>query len=152
MRNHLLKSFTVLMVFGALLAFATPSFAQWRGGYNRAMLGRLISQAENHSDRFVAAFDRALDRSGMEGTIREERLNDRARDLENALNLVRQTYEQGGSNFEIRSQVDNALNIAERINNVMRNRQLSFQAERQWMMLRSDMNRLAATFNLRQLR
>ena len=152
MRNHLLKSFTVAVVFGALLALAAPSSAQWRGGYNRTMVGRLISQAESHSNRFVAAFDRALDRSGMEGTIREERLNERARDLENALNMVRQTYEQGGSNFEIRSQLDNALNTAERINNVMRNRQLSFQAERQWTMLRSDLNRLAAMFNLRQLR
>src|ERR1051326_1490184 len=121
MRSHLLKSFVALIVFGALLALASPTSAQWGrpDRFERGYAGRLIRDAENRSDQFVAVFDRALDMRGMEGTVRAERLNDRARDLESALNRVRQAFEQRSGNEEIRSELANAINIAEGINRVM---------------------------------
>ena len=112
----------------------------------------MIRQAENRSDQFVLIFDRALDRSRFEGTIREDRLNERALDLERQLNIVRQEFNRTRNYYEIRSHVANALNAASGINNVMRSRRLAPVAERQWILLRSDLNRLAAVFNLGQLR
>jgi hypothetical protein len=155
MNNRLLKSFVALTVCCMVLALASPSFAQGRGysrgrAYSRADVDRLIRQAENRSDQFVAIFDRALDRSRLEGTIREDRLNERAMTLERELNIVRQQFNRTTNYYNVRSHVANALSAAQGINNVMRNRRLDPVVERQWMLLRSDLNRLAAVFNLRQ--
>jgi hypothetical protein len=157
MRKLTLKSFTALTVCCLVLAIVSPSFAQRRGpvrgrAYARVDVDRLIRQAENRSDQFVAMFDRALDRSRLEGTIREDRLNERAMQLERELNIVRQEFNRTNNPYSVRSHVSNALNVAQSINTVMRNRNLHPAAERQWMLLRSDLNRLAAVYNLRQLR
>src|SRR5688572_12288480 len=155
MRNLTFKSLTALAVFCMVLALASPGFAQWRGpsrSYTRVDVDRLIRQAENRSDQFVAMFDRALDRSRLEGTIREDRLNERALQLERELNIVRQAFNRTTNHYNIRSHIANALNAAQGINNVMRSRRLYPTAERQWTLLRSDLNRLAAVYNLRQLR
>jgi hypothetical protein len=157
MRNGLLKSLSALTVCCLLMAAAAPSFAQSRGrirsrGYTKASVDRLIRQAENRSDQFVAIFDRSLDRSRFEGTLREDRLNDRARELEAQLNIVRQEFNRASNYFDVRENVANALNAAQGINTVMRNRRLNAMVERQWLLLRSDLNRLASVYNLRQLR
>lgn len=157
MRNGLSKSLAALTVCCLMMAAASPSFAQSRGrarsrGYTKASVDRLIRQAENRSDQFVAIFDRSLDRSRFEGTIREDRLNDRARELESQLNIVRQEFNRTGNYFDIRSHVANALTAAQGINTVMRNRRLNPVVERQWLLLRSELNRLATVYNLRQLR
>ncbi|MCI0490874.1 MAG: hypothetical protein L0229_30140 [Blastocatellia bacterium] len=156
MRNRLLKSFTALAVCCLVLAIASPSFAQVRGSYrsraySRAYVDRLIRQAENRSDQFVAIFDRALDRSRLEGTIREDRLNERAFQLERELNVVRREFNRTGNYYSVRSHVAIALNSAQAINRVMHNRRLIPVAERQWALLRSELNRLAAVYNLRRL-
>ena len=157
MRNLTFKSLTALAVCCLMLAVASPGFAQGRGpsrsrGYARVNVDRLIRQAENRSDQFVAIFDRALDRSRLENTIREDRLNERALQLERELNIVRQEFNRTSNHYEVRSHVANALSVAQAINTVMRNRNLHPVAERQWTLLRSDLNRLAAVYNLRQLR
>ena len=155
MRNLTFKTFTAIAVCCMVMALASPGFAQWRGSsrsYTRVSIDRLIRQAENRSDQFVAIFDQALDRSRLEGTIREDRLNERALQLERELNIVRQEFNRTGNHYNIRLHVSNALNVAQSINTVMRNRRLHPVAERQWMLLRSDLNRLAAVYNLRQLR
>lgn len=153
MRNRLLKSFGAVTVCCMILALASPSFAQWRGSnrYTRTSIDRLIRQAESRSNQFVGAFDRALDRSRLEGSIREDRLNERAAELERQLNVARSELNTTGNHWAIRSSVSNAIEVGRAINNVMRRRNLSPYAERQWTMLRSDLNRLASAYNLRQL-
>jgi hypothetical protein len=113
---------------------------------------RLIRQAENRSDQFVMVFDRALDNSRFEGTIREDRLNERAQELEAQLNVVRQAFTNTRNDVEIRSQIFQALNLARGINNVMQNRRLDVRAERQWILLRSALNQLARVYDVPQLR
>ena len=160
MRNYLLKSFSALAACCMVLALAAPGGAQWRvqwgdrsgfGYYSRASVGALIRRAENDSDRFVAVFDRALDDSRLDQTFREERLNQRARDLEQQLNIVRQEFDRGGDFNSIRSEVSTAIDRSQRINTVMRNRRFDYAAERQWWMLRNDLNRLARVFRLPQM-
>lgn len=154
MRNSLKKSFGALMMCCVVLALAVPSFAQWRGSsrYNRMSIDRLIRQAESHSNQFVGVFDRALDRSRLEGTIREDRLNERAAELERQLNVARNELNRSTDHWAIRSAVSNAIDVGQAINTVMRRRNLTPNAERQWSILRSDLNRLATAYGLRQLR
>lgn len=159
-KSRFVKSSVVMAVCCMMLALASPSFAQWRGndrndryynGRGRASVDQLIRQAENRSDQFVAIFDRALDRSRLDGSFREDRLNVRAMDLERQLNIVRMQFDRTSNYMGIRSHIANALNAAQGINNVMRNRRLDPVVERQWSLLRSDLNRLAAFYNVRQL-
>jgi hypothetical protein len=146
MCNRLLRSFGVLTVFCAVLALATPSYAQKGFGFriqfgDRDRTARsvgLINQAENRSDRFAAML------SG-----REDFLSEQARDLASQLDIARSEANQGSSYYEVRSHVASALNVARTINREMRNGGgMDFQAERQWSMLRSDLNGLARAYNL----
>ncbi|HXI88436.1 MAG TPA: hypothetical protein VNO24_00345 [Blastocatellia bacterium] len=85
-----------------------------------------------------------LDQRGQEG------LSERARDLESQLNMVGGEFDQS-SNYDRRSQVGTVLRVAESINNAMRYRRVDFDVQRQWSMVRYDLNRLARVYNLRQI-
>ena len=154
MRNRLLKSFTVVAACCMMLAVASPSFAQSRSQYfNRSNVERLVRQAEMHTNQFAVAFDRALDRSRLDDTVREGRLNERANELRGQLNNIRMQLNRRGDFSDVRPQVSSALEVGQRLNNAMRIRRVNFGfgVERQWSLVRADLNRLASIFNLRQL-
>lgn len=162
MRNRLLRSFVALTTCCLMLSMASPTLAQWPDRYRYAREGyldRLIRQAETHSDQFVMSLERMrdgdFDRGFLErvfgGWERLGGLTARAHDLEREMNAIRDESYREGNYYEIRSSVANALSVAEDINRTMRYRQLNFEVERQWSMLRSDLNRLARAYNLRQL-
>jgi len=146
MCNRLLRSLGVLAVLCTVLALATPSYAQRGFGFriqfgDRDRTARavgLINQAEDRSDRFAAMLN-----------SREDFLGEQARDLASQLDIARSEANQGASFYEVRSHVESALSVARTINREMRNRGgMDFQAERQWSMLRSDLNGLARVYNL----
>lgn len=150
----------VMMAAIALLMVAMtaiPAEAQFgrraRGrGYQKAQVEQIIRRLENQSDRFVRSFDRSLDNSRVDGTMREDNLNQRARDLENALDLLRQEFDRTDRYQDTRSQVSSVLNVADDINRAVRNRRLRGNTERLWARVRTELNYLASVYNLRQLR
>jgi hypothetical protein len=155
------KNFSkVIMAAIALLMVAVasiPAAAQydWRArgrGYTKAQVEQIIRRLENQSDRFVRSFDRSLDNSRVDGTRREDNLNQRARDLENALDILRQEFDRTDRYQDTRSQVSSVLNVAEDINRAIRNRRLRGNTERLWARVRTELNTLASVYNLRQLR
>jgi hypothetical protein len=75
-----------------------------------------------------------------------------AAQMERQLNLMRVHLNRTGNYNAMRLALANAMQSGERINTVMRNRRMGPVAERQWMLLRADLNRLAVAFNLRQIR
>ena len=157
MRNRFLRSLVILLAVGTMLGLASPSYAQRRAPYRgpvyaRANVDRLIRQVENRSDVFVNMFDRALDNSRLDASRREDRLNERAFELERQLNVVRQEFDRTRNHMAVRAHIARALSLAEGINTVIRNRRLDPQVERQWALLRSDLNRLTQVYNLRPLR
>jgi hypothetical protein len=134
-----------------------PAEAQYsrraRGrGYTKAQVEQIIRRLENQSDRFVRSFDRSLDNSRVDGTLREDNLNQRARDLENALDILRQEFDRTDRYQDTRSQVSSVLNVAEDINRAVRNRRLRGNTERLWARVRTELNTLASVYNLPQLR
>ena len=149
----IMASIALLMV--ALMSI--PAAAQYgrraRGrGYTKAQVEQIIRRLENQSDRFVRSFDRSLDNSRADGTRREDNLNQRARDLENALDILRQEFDRTDRYEDTRSQVSSVLNVAEDINRAVRSRRLRGNTERLWSQVRSELNYLASVYNLRQLR
>lgn len=157
MGKNISKVIMAAVAFLMVASASIPAEAQYsrraRGtGYSKAQVEQIIRRLENQSDRFVRSFDRSLDNSRVDGTRREDNLNQRARDLENALDLLRQEFDRTDRYQETRSQVSSVLNVAEDINRAVRNRRLRGNTERLWARVRTEMNTLASVYNLRQLR
>lgn len=158
MSNRLLKSFTALATCCLMLALALPASGQFRIEIGRPYgygADRLVRQAEIHSGQFAAAVDRASERGRFDEATVDTRLNYLARDLERQLNSVSLDLDRGSRNYEVRSNVASALRTAEEINSAMRYRRtgfgFGFGIDRQWMLVRSDLNRLARIYHLREL-
>ncbi|MFY9556967.1 MAG: hypothetical protein WAV47_19835 [Blastocatellia bacterium] len=165
MRDRLQKSFAGIAAFSFVLMLASPGFAQvgrWSFGsrYRAAEVARLLRLAETRSDQFAMLVDRSRGRFEQTGrwddrgtTRRDERLSDRARELERQLDIATQELSRTGNVLAVRSEVANAISMAHGINNAIRFRRTGYGSgvDRQWMLLRSDLNRLARVYNLRQL-
>lgn len=139
-----------------LLTFAAEGQAQFRRGrgrdYAKAEVERAIRRVENASDRFVRSFDNALDRSRLDNTAREDRLNERAAELEREIDTLRQEFDRTDRYQDTREQVSRVLSTAQSINTVINRRRLAPNTERQWSVVRRELNTLASFYNLRGLR
>src|SRR6478672_6220829 len=89
--------FSVATILLLLVSSLTPLLAQRRGPHGKvwtkAEVNQLIKNAEDRSDSFVKLFDKALDKSALDGSNREDRLNDRAKDLEKAMDKLRSEFD-----------------------------------------------------------
>lgn len=155
------KNITRTLAAGAaacllLLTLAADGQAQWRRGrgrdYAKGEVERAIRRVENASDRFVRSFDNALDRSRLDNTGREDRLNERAAELEREIDVLRQEFDRTDRYQDTREQVSRVLSVAQGINTVVLRRRLAPNAERQWAAVRRELNSLASFYNLRGLR
>jgi sugar-specific transcriptional regulator TrmB len=157
MGKNISKVIMAAVAFLMVASASIPAAAQYgrrarSTGYSKAQVEQIIRRLENQSDRFVRSFDRSLDNSRVDGTRREDNLNQRARDFENALDLLRQEFDRTDRYQETRTQVSSVLNVAEDINRAVRNRRLRGNTEHLWARVRTEMNTLASVYNLRQLR
>ncbi|HEV8370696.1 MAG TPA: hypothetical protein VGQ39_22290 [Pyrinomonadaceae bacterium] len=146
----------VLLVL-ALALLALPVEAQVRRGprgriYTRAEVNELIKTAEDRSDRFMKLFDKALDKSVLDGTQREDRLNERVKDFEKAMDKLRKEFDKRESFMDTKPQMQDVLTIARDINAVMLRRNLRADVEEEWAALRRELNVLASVYYLPGLR
>jgi len=146
----------VLLVL-ALGLLTLPVEAQVRRGprgriYTRAEVNELIKTAEDRSDRFKKLFDKALDKSVLDGTQREDRLNERVKDFEKAMDKLRKEFDKRESYIDTKPQMQDVLTIARDINAVMLRRNLRADVEEEWAALRRELNVLASVYYLPGLR
>lgn len=146
---------TSLFFFAAIFAVAvstpTEANAQRRNRPNRiakAQVDRLIRSVEDRVDVFVRQFDISLDNSRLNGSRREDNLNQRARDLEGATDELRREFDRRDRWNENRDEVSRCLNIASDINVAMRNRRLNRATENNWANVRAELNALARVYGL----
>lgn len=157
--TRLTRPLVALITSCLMLALAAPGLAQWRDrnpyGYGRNNVDRLIRQAENRSDQFVMSLEQRNNRGFLErifgDTERLGRLSARAHDLESQLNALREESFRERDDSDLRATVASVLSTAEDVNRIINYRQLRPVVERQWAMLKSDLNRLARIYDLRQL-
>jgi hypothetical protein len=147
------RVFISLAVVCAVLILSVPGEAQRRRsprqrGYSKVEVNAIIRRVEDRSDRFVKLFDKSLDRSRLDGTNREDRLNEYARNLETALDQLRREFDRKENYVETRPEVRRCLDIAMNINVAVRNRRLGGETERQWALLRAELNTLADVYGL----
>ena len=149
--KNLTKLFTALIAVFAILAFVDGANAQrrYRGNnYSKAQVSRLIKNVEERVDRFVGQYDKSLDHSRLNGTNREDVLNQRAKDLESATDELRREFDKRDSWAENKNEVSNCLNIAADINANMKKRRYGRGAETNWRNVVRELNALAVAYNL----
>ncbi|HLL16129.1 MAG TPA: hypothetical protein VK388_13785 [Pyrinomonadaceae bacterium] len=137
-----------------LLALSVQGQAQYRRGRidTRAEVERTIRRVENASDRFVRSFDNSLDRSRLDGRAREDRLNERAAELERELDILRQEFDRTDRYHDTRAQVSRVLSTAQGLNAGVMRRRFASNTEQHWAVVRRELNSLAEYYNLRGLR
>lgn len=143
--NALARAYNLPQI-GAAYNSNTPG--QGNSNSSRAQIDRLIKNLEERVDRFVVQFNYALDDSRLNNTQRENRLNERARDLERATDELRREFDRNDSKRENSQEVRNCLNIASDIDVAMRNRRLNRATENNWRAVRAELNALARAYNL----
>lgn len=114
----------------------------------KAQVKAVIDRVENRVDNFVKNYDRSLDRSRLNDTNREDRLNNRARDLESATDELAREFDRRDTWAENRDEVRKCLNIASDIDRNMRNRRLGRETEQNWANVRFELNTLADIYNM----
>jgi hypothetical protein len=154
MRGYIARKFFITFAaICALVILSVPVEAQRRRhprqrGYTKPQVNSIIKRVEERSDRFVKLFDRSLDRSPLDGTNREDNLNQMARNLETALDDLRREFDRKENYVETRPEVRRCLDIATNINVAMRNRRMGGETERQWALVRAELNTLADVYGL----
>jgi len=140
----------VLCVLAVLLIVAGDAAAQdrYRKKYNKKQVDNIIRQLESSSNDFRRNFDRALDRSRIDGTEREDNFNSRVRRFEESLNTLRGEVNRRDDWWESRNNVQQMLEAARPVSVMMNNRRLGGNLESQWRRLRRNVNKLAGTYNL----
>jgi hypothetical protein len=148
MKNNLLK-FLILFFVGAsfLLVNSSEANAQRRSA-SKYTIDQTIRRVETNADRFVAAINDSLDRSRLEDTNAEDRINQRARALGDATDKLRREFDRGDSLQQNRQYVRNVLSIARNINTTMQRRNFGRNTEGVWAGLRRDLNSLARAYGL----
>ena len=145
------------MILAGFAAFATVTIftgtveAQGRARgkfYTKAQVEAVIRRVEERTDNFVSNFDESLDNSGLDGTEREDRLMDRARDLERATDELRREFDRRDRWIENRPEVRKCINIASDIDRTMKNRRLGPVTEANWTKLKYELNTLAKIYEL----
>jgi hypothetical protein len=131
----------------ASIAPAQPRVARGRV-YTKGDVDRIIKRVEDSTDKFKKEFDKALDRSRLNNTNREDQLNQDAKDLEHATDDLRKQFDRTDKWMDNRDQVRACLVLASKINVAMRNRRLGPKVESRWNGLRYDLNTLADVYNL----
>jgi hypothetical protein len=120
--------------------------------YSKRDVEHIIQRVEVQSDAFTAAFDQMLDRSPLDGTRREDRLNTQVQQLERAIDNLRDEFSRRDSWWETRDKVQQVLHQADEIDRLMRNNRLHPEVEGRWRAVRVDLNTLAGVYELAALR
>jgi hypothetical protein len=101
----------------------------------------LLNRLERDSDTFRQSVDRALDRSRLNGSREEDRLNQYISDFENAADDLQQQFDR---NRRVAGDVQEVLNRGSRIDQEMPRRGDSWdRVNRDWELVRRDLRELS---------
>lgn len=128
----------------ALAGVSMTAQAQ-RPNRNDRNVRQILNRIDTRTNQFRTSMDASLDRSRLDGTRREDNINQFIQDFDNAVEQLRNSV---NNRSETTTEVQNVLTIAARIDNFMRRNRLDANAQNNWLALRSDVNQLAAAYNI----
>lgn len=116
-----------------------------RGHRGQRGIRDIAASLEDSVDRFARSFDHALDRSRLNGTNREDRLNDKAKLLERQTDRLRDMARRGSVN---RNMVDRIFESASDLDRFMNRARLDRRAEQDWVHVTRQLDRLARRYRI----
>ena len=134
---------TILLLIAAIVLTAGVSNAQVMQKISDQQLTDLLARIATSTDRFTKTADKALDKSGYDGSARENELNRVLKRLQEATAALQ--LDHSGANAKANFQT--VLHYGVGIENWFRQYPLDGVQE-EWATLRSDLGELAAGFNI----
>lgn len=147
----------LFLMCGVALVSASAVAAQGTGPggrfYTKAEVEAIIKRVEERSDAFRKVIDRSLDRSALNGTNREDNINQQVKELETAIDKLRKDFDRANTWQETRQQVQRVLDESDEVNALMRRGRWRRGGivKSEWALVRNDLNRLFGIYNLRLL-
>jgi hypothetical protein len=113
----------------------------------------IVERLEKRTDSFKESFDKAVEHSSLEDTKREDRAEDRANDLHSAAKSLKDEFEdkKDKNHPDVRKKADRTLAAASDLNKVMRSHRFTDELQREWSLIRTDLNAIAAVYQLSPL-
>ena len=131
-------AFITLSMVAVLLSSPGVSAQILRGQERQTQV--LLNRIESRTDTFKRAVEMSLNRTPLNSTDREDRINDFIAAFETATDLLRRGF---AANRDVTSEVNEVLSRATFINRFMTRNRLSIRAETEWNGLRTDLNSLS---------
>lgn len=146
-----------LSLVAGLLALFIPTVASaqgWpdyrrdrdNGRYDSRYLRDSIHRLDRLAKDFERDLDRTLDRSRVDGTRREDRLNGEAREFRNAVSNLKSSFGNGRDINRSRDEAQRVLNEAGRLDRVMS--RMNTQASYRWSEIRRELNVISNAYRL----
>ena len=116
-------------------------------------VGSIVDRIQKSSGVFKDGFDKAVEHSMIDGTRLEANAKHRADDLHDAANRLGDVFhdKRDKNNPAVRDQVDKTIAAASELNRVMLAHRFTDKLQRDWDLLRSDLNALASVYELSPL-
>lgn len=142
-------AFSMLATIAAPVApIASTASAQTRRGTIRtddARAQNIIRRLETNSDAYRQSLDEALDRSRLNGTRTEDEINRFVKDFEVATDRLRDNANSRGN---VNADLQEVFNRALDIDDFMSRNRLTPRAQRDWELVRTELNRLSRSYNV----
>jgi len=124
-----------------------PDRREWIG-----RISGIVRDCDQRATEFRVALARALDRSRLDGTRREDRLNEEARRLDAAISRLRESWNHDRDPERSRRHVREAIDSAREINWAIEKHVVHGQVQHEWDVLRAELSRLAEIFDEPRIR
>lgn len=137
-----------LLVAAAVIGLVIGSEVQAQGPafrVNDRQVEQIIKSIERRSDTFRSSFDKALDRSRLDGTYTENSVNDFVKAFENAADELRSRFD---GRRAVAADVENVLGRAAVIEQFMRTNLRQQRVRRDWSLLKGDLRQLANAYGV----
>lgn len=143
MKSKLILLIALLLTWSG---FVETGHAQvYRTQVSTQRIDSLLTRIETRTDVFKRNMDRALDRSKINNTNREDRITDFIANFEVATDALRRQFD---ARQNVSAEVNEVLNRALFIDRFMNRNRLAANAESDWIALRSDLNTLAGYYGM----
>lgn len=106
---------------------------------------RMLERIEDQSGKFRSSLDRALDRSRLDDTNREDNINAFVGEFDQEVKRLHDRFDERKS---VSADVQAVLDRAARIDNFMRRRGLTGSAQNEWSALRASLDQLAEAYSV----
>lgn len=117
-------------------------------GYNQRGLREAIRRVDDRSDNFRDYVDRALDRSRYDDTRREDRINDVARNFENAARSLKNRFNERDP-YRSESEARRLLQIGAQIDRFISRNRIDSRTVSEWSRINADLRVIADAYRIR---